>query len=148
MTPRPECQECGDDLTYIQRSYEYHGVHEADYDNVELSVMNESVIDEEYEPHLICVTCDEPKTHDGLPRPKKKWDVVIAVLFSDPQSYNLESIVIEAYDADEAMKIGETEVEERIEKSEGNSHNIAGFHPWGANEQVEEDEPAMEEGPG
>jgi hypothetical protein len=110
MIDRPKCQECNHDLKYVQRMYEYHCVYEADENNVDLSVIDDSVMDEEYEPHLYCETCDEPRTHEGLPRPKKKFDVVIAVLFSDPQSYELE---------------------------------IAGFHPWWANEQEEEGDDAQ-----
>jgi hypothetical protein len=139
---RPACQKCSTDLKYIQRMYEYHCVYEADENNVDLSVIDDSVMDEEYEPHLYCETCDEPRTHDGLPRPKKKFNVVIAVLFSEPQSYELEEVVIEAYNEDEAMDLGESEIEERIEKSEGNSHNIAGFHKWLVNEREEEEDDA------
>ena len=142
MTDRPECQKCSSDLKYIQRMYEYHCVYEASEDSVELSTIDDSVMDEEYEPHLHCETCDEPRTHEGLPRPKKKFNVVIAVMFSEPQSYDLEEVVVEAYDEDEAMKFGEQAIEERIEKDEGSTHNVAGFHRWFVNEKEEEEDGA------
>lgn len=55
--PNPDCQS--DKLRYVQKSFEYHSFRSMpDGDgNVELCALEESYMDEEYTPFIVCMMC-------------------------------------------------------------------------------------------
>lgn len=138
----PKCQKCDQPLQVVDRWYHYSTIQDDPVESPGVIIVGdvEDVVpDENFDRHLYCNNCEERRSDDG--GGPSKWDVELALLFSEPQSYELHYFVVEAFDEDDAAKQGEIALEDYVEKSEGNTHNIAGIHLWGAREH----EPEMEE---
>jgi hypothetical protein len=76
-----------------------------------------------------------------------KWDVEVAVLHSQPQSYDLMTVVVEAEDEDAAFLAAEDVVNEMIIEEYGSDHNVAGIHHWNCTEREEEEYESEVENP-
>lgn len=76
------------------------------------------------------VTYERAKSHLSDKIELKKYLVAFAVLASQPMSYEIIEFNVLARDEDEAFDLGEEEIDERIEKLYGSTHNVAGTHRW------------------
>ena len=133
MTP-PKCFKCNGLIQAATRWIEYSSITGVSVDGYrELGDVEDSVEDTSMETFFWCDRCNEKRDEsggDGI----KKYDVEIAVLFSQPESYELHQLELTAYDEEDAAKKGEDQLSELFESSEDNTHNVAGFFLWRVHE--------------